>query len=135
MFVAVTWPVQAINDCNLSGADRLELRRYGRFSEGTKTRYAETNDPTLMAVPTTWEDNALQIEDYYYNSRRYAFAIYWQGETMLHFVDVKRSTITDALYVIVIPDDRKDDTGNHGCILFADPLDGGVEAWLDSIIE
>lgn len=134
IFVAVTWPAQAANTCNLSGADRIEVRRYGRFSEGTKTRYAETSDPAIMAEPTTWEDDDPAydvLNDYYYHSRRYAFVIYWQGGTMLHYIDIKQSTIADALYVIILPADL----GGHGCLVFADPRDGGVEAWLDSIVE
>ena len=136
IFIAVTWPAQAqaANTCNLSGADRLELRRYGRFSEGTKTRYADTTDAAIMALPTTWEDDDPAydvLNDYYYHSRRYAFAIYWQGGTMLHYIDIKQSTITDALYIIILPADL----GGHGCLVFADPLDGGVEAWLDSIVQ
>ena len=136
IFIAVTWPAQAqaANTCNLSGADRLELRRYGRFSEGTRSRFAETTDPALMAAPMAWEDDDPAydvLNDYYYHSRRYAFAIYWQGGTMLHYIDIKRSTVTDALYIIILPAD----SGGHGCLVFADPLDGGVEAWLDSIVE
>lgn len=127
IFVAVTWPADAANSCNLSGADRVEVVRFDRPS-----RYAETTDAEWMAVPTTWESSQsweAVLERYRYEARRYAWVTYYAGETALHYVDVKRGD--GVLYAIVLPADR----GGHGCAIVQDDLDGYVETWLDWIVQ